>query len=82
MAFQLFPLQAQFLLHLADRLLEEALPFGIRQREVLRLQLPHAPDAVRIAFYQYRFASVQAHAQDGVYWERELLGALPERSCR
>jgi hypothetical protein len=44
--------------------------------------LPHAPDAVRIAFYQYHFASVQAHAQDGTYWERELLGALPERSCR
>lgn len=44
--------------------------------------LPHAPDAVRIAFYRYRFASAQTHAQDGAYWERELLGALPERSCR
>jgi hypothetical protein len=44
--------------------------------------LPRAPEAVRIAFYRYHFASTQAHARNGAYWERELLGALPERSCR
>jgi hypothetical protein len=44
--------------------------------------LPHAPDAVRIAFYRYHFASREAHAQDGAYFERELLGTTPQRSCR
>jgi hypothetical protein len=44
--------------------------------------LPRAPDAVRIAFYRYRFSSAQERAQAGVYWIRERLGALPARNCR
>jgi hypothetical protein len=45
-------------------------------------RLPAAPDAVRIGFYRYHFASAAVHAQSGAYFERELLGTLPERSCR
>jgi hypothetical protein len=44
--------------------------------------LPRAPDAVRMAFYRYRFASAEAHARDGRWFERERLGTTPERSCR
>jgi hypothetical protein len=43
--------------------------------------LPRAPQAVRIAFHRYRFASRELHAQSGVYWSRERLGALSPRRC-
>src|SRR5206468_2197545 len=45
MAFQLLFFQAQLLLNGANRLLEERLPIGIGQGEVLRRQPPNAPDA-------------------------------------
>jgi hypothetical protein len=43
--------------------------------------LPRDPAAVRIAFYRYHFASLQEHARNGAYFERELLGVMPARSC-
>src|SRR5262249_17485191 len=41
--------------------------------------LPRAPEAVRVAFYRYHFASPDEHARSGAYWTREWLGALPAR---
>lgn len=44
--------------------------------------LPQAPERVRVAFYRYRFASLEEHRDTGRYWTRERLGALPARRCR
>jgi len=43
--------------------------------------LPRDSQAVRLAFYRYRFASREQHALTGAYWSRERLGALPARRC-
>ncbi len=43
--------------------------------------LPAAVEAVRVAFFKYRFSSPEQRAQTGAYWARERLGALPERTC-
>jgi hypothetical protein len=44
--------------------------------------LPDAPDAVRIAFYRYRFTTAEQRAQSGAYWTREPIAVAPARSCR
>ena len=44
-ALQLLLLQPELLLDLGDRLREEPLPIGVRQREAVRLHPPDAPDA-------------------------------------
>jgi lipase maturation factor 1 len=44
--------------------------------------LPAKPEAVRISFHRYRFASLDEHARSGAYWSRETLGALAPRRCR
>src|SRR5262245_18632617 len=45
MAFEFLLLQAEFLLNGADGVLKELRPFGIGEREPVRIALPHAPNA-------------------------------------
>jgi lipase maturation factor 1 len=45
-------------------------------------RLPTEPEAVRLSFYRYRFASLAEHGRSGVYWTRQALGALAPRRCR
>ena len=44
MAFEFLLLQTEFLLNRFDRVPEELLPFGIRQRELIGIELPDSPD--------------------------------------
>ena len=44
--------------------------------------LPEKPDAVRISFHHYQFATPEEHARTGAYWTRETLGAFEPRSCQ
>lgn len=43
--------------------------------------LPRAPDAVRMALFEYHFTTPEERADSGHYWKRERLGALSPRAC-
>lgn len=43
--------------------------------------LPTKPEAVRIAFWQYRFTRPEEHARTGDYWTRTPIGATAPRMC-
>lgn len=64
------------------RLLEQLCAAPQRVQALFVARLPPAPDAVRIAFYRYRFTTSQERSQSGAYFERTRLGALGPRSCR
>lgn len=44
-ALELLLLQTEFVLNGFDRVTKELRPFGIREREPIGIELPHAPDA-------------------------------------
>jgi hypothetical protein len=43
--------------------------------------LPRRPQAVRVAYYRYRFATAGERRAARLYWRRELLGRTGEVSC-
>jgi hypothetical protein len=43
--------------------------------------LPERPQAVRVVYQRYHFATLQAWRREGVYWRRVFEGTGPELSC-
>lgn len=68
----------RYVANLLERLCED--PAAVQP--LFDAPLPQAPDAVRIAFYRYRFTRWAEKRATGAYWKRELVGRLPERACR
>ena len=56
-------------------------PLWINVRWVI-FDLPAAPKAVRIAFWDTHFATPDQLAREGLWWERKLLGVGPTLNCR
>jgi lipase maturation factor 1 len=43
--------------------------------------LPQRPQAARVVYQRYHFATLQAWRREGVYWQRVFEGTGPELSC-
>ena len=43
--------------------------------------LPAAPKAVRLVYWDYRFTSQEHRAETGRWWPRDRVGATPDLDC-
>jgi hypothetical protein len=67
--------------YFVDTLLTRMCDDPVAVQSLFAVALPRRPEAVRIAFQRYQFASAEARARDGAWWTREWLGALEAREC-